>query len=39
MAKRKDKQAERYLIRKRAKKVGLEMLPPGRHSKSVKNEW
>tara|TARA_Y100001963_G_scaffold140135_1_gene206802 strand:- start:6582 stop:7265 length:684 start_codon:yes stop_codon:yes gene_type:complete len=35
----KDKQAERYLIRKRAKKVGLEMLPPGRHSKSVKNEW
>ena len=35
----KDKQAERYLIRKRAKAVGLEMLPPGRHSRSVKDEW
>ena len=35
----KDKQAQRYLIRKRAKRVGLEMLPPGRHSRSVKDEW
>ena len=35
----KDKQAERYLIRKRAKAVGLELLPSGRQSKSVKNNW
>ena len=35
----KDKQAQRYLIRKRAKAVGLEMLPPGRHSRSIKDDW
>ena len=34
-----DKQAQRYLIRKRAKEVGLEMLPPGRHSRSIKDDW
>ena len=35
----KDKQADRYLIRKRANAVGLELLPPGRQSKSVKDKW
>ena len=35
----KDKQAERYLIRKRANDVGLELLEPGRKSKSVKDAW
>ena len=35
----KDKQAERYLIRKRANAVGLELLPSGRQSKSVKDNW
>jgi len=28
-----------YQIRKRAKKVGLDLLPPGRHSKSVRDKW
>ena len=28
-----------YQIRKRAKKVGLDLLPPGRHSQSVRDEW
>ena len=35
----KNKQAQRYLIRKRAKKVNLELLPSGRHAKSVKDTW
>ena len=35
----KDKQAERYLIRKRAIAVDLELLAPGRHSKSAKDKW
>ena len=35
----KDKQAKRYLIRKRARDVGLDSLPPGRHTKSVKDAW
>ena len=35
----KDKQAERYLIRKRALAVDLELLAPGRHSKSAKDKW
>jgi len=28
-----------YQIRKRAKKVGLDLLPPGRHSKKVRLDW
>ena len=28
-----------YQIRKRAKEVGLDLLPPGRHSKSVRDKW
>ena len=35
----KEKQNERYLIRKRAEKVGLELLPPGRHTRSTRNKW
>ena len=35
----KDKQAERYLIRKRAKAVGLELLGSGRHTKSERDKW
>ena len=33
------KQANRYLIRKRAKAVGLELLPPGRKTRSERDEW
>ena len=33
------KQSKRYLIRKRAKAVGLDLLPPGRHSKSKRKAW
>ena len=32
-------QARRYLIRKRAKAVGLELLPPGRKTKSERDKW
>ena len=32
-------QAQRYIIRKRAKAVGLDLLPPGRHSKSKRKAW
>ncbi len=35
----KEKQNERYLIRKRAEEVGLDLLPPGRHTKSERNRW
>tara|TARA_Y100001938_G_C7926016_1_gene346884 strand:+ start:19 stop:702 length:684 start_codon:yes stop_codon:yes gene_type:complete len=35
----KTEQSKRYLIRKRAKAVGLDLLPPGRHSKSERNAW
>ena len=35
----KGKQAQRYLIRKRAKAVDLELLGPGRHSKSERDAW
>ena len=35
----KEKQNNRYLIRKRAKAVGLDLLPPGRHSRSARNAW
>tara|TARA_R100000808_G_C2127799_1_gene137679 strand:- start:612 stop:1307 length:696 start_codon:yes stop_codon:yes gene_type:complete len=35
----KEKQAQRHLIRKRAKDVGLELLPPGRHTKSERDNW
>lgn len=35
----KDKQAERYLIRKRAKAVNLELLGPGRHTKGERDAW
>ena len=33
------KQADRYLIRKRAQAVNLDLLPPGRHTKSERNAW
>tara|TARA_Y100000593_G_C4236164_1_gene299663 strand:- start:163 stop:837 length:675 start_codon:yes stop_codon:yes gene_type:complete len=33
------KQSDRYKIRARAKKVGLELLSPGRHSRSERNAW
>ena len=32
-------QKEIYKVRKRAKAVGLELLPPGRHSKGVREKW
>ena len=32
-------QAKRYLIRKRANAVGLDLLPPGRHTKSERDNW
>ena len=35
----KSKQADRYLVRKRAKAVDLELLGPGRHSKSERDAW
>ena len=35
----KKKQADRYLIRKRAQVVNLELLPPGRHTKSERDMW
>ena len=35
----KQKQNDRYHIRKRADVVGLELLPPGRHSKSQRQSW
>ena len=33
------KQQSRYLVRKRALAVGLDLLPPGRHSKGVRDKW
>ena len=33
------KQSDRYLIRKRAKAVGLDLLPPGRRTKSERDNW
>ena len=35
----KQKQNDRYYIRRRAFSVGLELLPPGRHTKSQRDEW
>ena len=35
----KSKQADRYLVRTRAKAVDLELLGPGRHSKSERDAW
>ena len=35
----KKEQNSRYLIRKRAKAVGLDLLPPGRHSKGTRDKW
>lgn len=32
-------QQSRYLIRKRALAVGLDLLPPGRHSKGTRDNW
>ena len=32
-------QADRYQIRKRAKKVGLKLMPSGRHTRSERNAW
>ena len=34
-----EKQNKRYIVRKRAKSVGLDLLPPGRHTKSERNAW
>jgi hypothetical protein len=33
------KQQSRYLVRKRALAVELDLLPPGRHSKGTRDEW
>ena len=33
------KQQSRYLVRKRTLAVGLDLLPPGRHSKGTRDEW
>ena len=33
------RQSQRYLIRKRAKAVGLDLLPPGRHTKTARDLW
>ena len=33
------KQSDRYLIRKRAKAVGLDLLPSGRRTKSERSDW
>ena len=33
------KQQSRYLVRKRALAGGLDLLPPGRHSKGTRDEW
>ena len=35
----KQKQNERYAIRRRAEKVGLELLSPGRHTKTIRDRW
>ena len=32
-------QQSRYLVRKRAKAVGLDLLPPGRHTKGTRDKW
>ena len=37
--KAKKEQNERYAIRKRAKAVDLDLLPPGRHTKTVRDKW
>jgi len=34
-----EKQSNRYQIRKRAKDVGLDLLSPGRHTRSERDEW
>jgi len=34
-----EKQSSRYQIRKRAKEVGLDLLAPGRHTRSERDEW
>jgi len=34
-----EKQSNRYQIRKRAKDVGLDLLAPGRHTRSERDEW
>ena len=33
------KQQSRYLVRKRALAVGLDLLPPGRHTKATLDKW
>ena len=33
------KQQSRYLVRKQAKEVGLDLLPPGRHSRGTRIRW
>ena len=33
------KQQSRYLVRKRAAVVGLDLLPPGRHTKGIRDKW
>ena len=38
-SKAKKEQNKRYAIRNRAKEVGLELLPPGRHTKTVRDNW
>ena len=38
-AEAKKEQNERYAIRKRAKAVDLDLLPPGRHTKTARDQW
>ena len=38
-SKAKKEQNKRYAIRNRAKEVGLELLPPGRHTRTVRDNW
>ena len=38
-SKAKKEQNERYAIRKRAKAVDLDLLPPGRHTKTIRDQW
>ena len=35
----KKRQNKRYAIRQRATKVGLDLLPPGRHTRTVREQW
>ena len=36
---KRERKRSRYLVRRRALDVGLDLLPPGRHSKGTRDEW